>query len=62
MPIGNKNDRKCYTCRYWTGCSVRVTGLNFVEYNQSEQATCNLTGHKRSAWTSCSNHEKRLDF
>lgn len=62
MPIGNKKDKKCYTCRYWTGSSVRVTGVNFVEYNQSERATCNKTGNCRSAWTSCKDHERRFDF
>lgn len=62
MGLGNKKDKKCYTCRYWTGC-VRVKSQQFVEYPDGQNdAKCNLTGHKRPAWTSCSDHEKRWDF
>lgn len=61
MGLGNKKDKKCYTCRYWTGC-VRVKSPQFVEYPDGQNAKCNLTGHNRPAWTSCKNYEKRLDF
>ena len=62
MAKGSKNDRKCYTCQYWEGCSVRVVSPNFIEYNQSERATCNLTGQTRPAWASCNQHEKNYRF
>ncbi len=62
MSLGNKNAKQCYTCRYWSGCKVKVKGPIFVEFDQSEEATCNKTGHKRPAWTHCKDHEKRWDF
>lgn len=62
MSYGNKKSPNCYTCRYWTGCKVKVRDKNFVEFDQSEEATCNLTGFKKKAWMHCSDHEKRWDF
>lgn len=59
---GSKNAKNCYTCRYWTGCSVRVTSANFLKYDSSEEATCNQTGFTRKAWNSCNKHEKRWDL
>ena len=62
MSIGSKRDRNCYTCRYWTGCSVKVNSPHTVDYNHSEMATCNLTGMQKYAWNHCKDHDKRLDF
>ena len=59
---GHKDDRKCYTCRFWQGHSMKVTSVHFVEYDQSEEAICNNTGFKKKAWSSCSDHEKRYDL
>lgn len=58
----SKTFRQCCTCQYWNGCSVRVVSPNFIEYESSETATCNKTGHTRPAWSSCKDHEKRWDF
>ncbi|MBE6572799.1 MAG: hypothetical protein E7652_00225 [Ruminococcaceae bacterium] len=60
--LGSKKDKKCYTCRFWQGTSMRVTGPQFLEYDQSEEAICNNTGFKKKAWSSCSDHEKRYDL
>lgn len=62
MAKGTKTARNCYTCQYWKGYSVKVVSPNFVEYDQSEQATCNKTGFNKKAWMSCNQHEKRWDF
>lgn len=56
-----KSARKCATCRYWCG-RIRVADLHNIKCDQSQTATCNLTGQNRKAWTSCSEHESRYDF
>lgn len=60
MPRGNKNDRRCYTCQYWTG-SRKVVSPQFIDYS-SGSATCNKTGQNKPAWTSCPEHRKSYDF
>ncbi|HCD81560.1 MAG TPA: hypothetical protein DEQ65_04305 [Ruminococcaceae bacterium] len=61
--VGSKNFRMCATCRYWTGCSVRVKSPMFFEFERNEEAVCNMTGFRyRPTHGACSDYEKRLNF
>ena len=43
--LGNKHDRSCATCQFWSGKNqVCVTGANFFKITRDATGVCNLTG------------------
>lgn len=52
--------RRCLTCQYWQGRSVRVKCRGALEYDPLEKAKCNLNGHERPQGAVCKDYVRRL--
>lgn len=63
VALGNKNDRICATCQYWSGKEqATVKSARFYEISRDAVGVCNLTGFTRKYNLRCRDHEKRYDF